>query len=231
MYGTATRDRRERYLDRHDAGKRLARELTHLVGRSDVVVLGLPRGGVPVASEIAQSIGAPLDIFVVRKLGIPEHPDVAMGAIASGGIRVLDRELITALQLPWSVVEAVTREEQLELSRRERVFRNGRRPLSLTNRIVVLVDDGLATGSTMRAAVQAVRTLKPTEVVVAAPVGSVSARDDLCALADHVICPLVPPSFRAVGEWYDDFAETTDGEVRALLGLPLETPVLVQAGL
>lgn len=231
MYGTGTRDRRERYLDRHDAGKRLARELTHLVGRSDVVVLGLPRGGVPVASEIAQSIGAPLDIFVVRKLGIPEHPDVAMGAIASGGIRVLDRELITALQLPWSVVEAVTREEQLELSRRERVFRNGRRPLSLTNRIVVLVDDGLATGSTMRAAVQAVRTLKPTEVVVAAPVGSVSARDDLCALADHVICPLVPPSFRAVGEWYDDFAETTDGEVRALLGLPLETPVLVQAGL
>lgn len=231
MYGTGTRDRRERYLDRHDAGKRLARELTHLVGRSDVVVLGLPRGGVPVASEIAQSIGAPLDIFVVRKLGIPEHPEVAMGAIASGGIRVLDRELITALQLPWSVVEAVTREEQLELSRRERVFRNGRRPLSLTNRIVVLVDDGLATGSTMRAAVQAVRTLKPTEVVVAAPVGSVSARDDLCALADHVICPLVPPSFRAVGEWYDDFAETTDGEVRALLGLPLETPVLVQAGL
>jgi predicted phosphoribosyltransferase len=208
-----------RYADREEAGRALARELTHLVGRSDVVVIGLPRGGVPVASQIAQALGAPLDIFVVRKLGVPDRPELAMGAIASGGIRVLDRDLIAALGIPWDQVEAVTRAEEDELERREHVFRNGRRPLSLTHRIVVLVDDGLATGSTMRAAVQAVRALKPAEVVVAVPVASVSARDDLCALADQVICPLVPPSFRAVGEWYDDFSETTDNEVRALLGL------------
>lgn len=216
------RDRRQRYADRHDAGKLLARSLEHLVGNSEVVVLGLPRGGVPVASEIAQALGAPLDIFVVRKLGVPQHPEVAMGALASGGIRVLDHDLIDALGLPWSVVETVTRDENDELLRRERVFRNRRRPLSLAHRIVVLVDDGLATGSTMRAAVQAIRELKPAEIIVAVPVASSSARDDLCALVDHVICPLVPPSFRAVGEWYDDFSETSDAEVRALLGLPAE---------
>jgi predicted phosphoribosyltransferase len=208
-----------RYADRDDAGRTLARELQHLVGHPDVVVIGLPRGGVPVASQVAWALGAPLDIFVVRKLGVPDHPEVAMGAIATGGIRVLDRELIDALGITWDQVESVIRAEQQELARREHVFRNGRRPLSLTHRIVVLVDDGLATGSTMHAAVQAVRALKPAEVVVAVPVASVSARDDLCALADHVICPLVPPSFKAVGEWYEDFAETTDDEVRALLGL------------
>jgi predicted phosphoribosyltransferase len=224
MMLNASRERRVRYANRYEAGRVLARELPHLVGRPDVVVLGLPRGGVPVASEIAQALGAPLDIFVVRKLGVPGHPEVAMGAIASGGIRVLDRELIEALGLRWPEIERVTQDEQLELARRERVFRNGRRPLSLTNRLVILADDGLATGSTMRAAVQSVRTLKPSEVVVAVPVASTSARDDLCALADQVICPLVPDMFRAVGEWYDDFSETSDDEVRGLLGLPAEVP-------
>jgi putative phosphoribosyl transferase len=225
--GPLLRERRRRYADRREAGQALAHELTDLVGRSDVVVIGLPRGGVPVASVIAQVIGAPLDIFVVRKLGLPRQPEVAIGAIASGGIRVLDRELIDAVHLSWPDVEAVIRREETELARRERVFRNGRRPLSLSHRVVVLVDDGLATGSTMRAAVQAVRTLKPAHIIVAVPVGSLSARDDLCGLADRVVCPLVPPAFRAVGEWYDDFSETTDGEVRALLGLPIERPTLV----
>lgn len=224
------RERLVRYANRYEAGKVLARHLIHLVGRPDVVVLGLPRGGVPVASEIAQALGAPLDIFLVRKLGVPGHREVAMGAIASGGIRMLDRELIEALGLAWPEIDAVTREEQVELARRERIFRNGRRPLSLTNRVVILADDGLATGSTMRAAIQAVRALKPAEVVVAVPVASASARDDLCALADQVICPLVPPLFRAVGAWYDDFSETTDGEVRGLLGLPAEVQQLTYKG-
>lgn len=143
---------------------------------------------------------------------------------------MLDRELIEALGLAWPEIDAVTREEQVELARRERIFRNGRRPLSLTNRVVILADDGLATGSTMRAAIQAVRALKPAEVVVAVPVASASARDDLCALADQVICPLVPPLFRAVGAWYDDFSETTDGEVRGLLGLPAEVQQLTYKG-
>jgi putative phosphoribosyl transferase len=222
MLANVLGERRQRYADRHEAGRMLAHELTHLVGRSDVIVLGLPRGGVPVASEIAQALGAPLDIFVVRTLTVPQHRDLAIGAIASGGIRVLDRDLIEALGLSWAKVEAITREEQQELSRRERNYRNGRRPFSLTHRIVVLVDDGLTTGSAMHAAVQAVRTLKPAEVLVAVPVASASARDDLCALADHVICPLVPASFRATGDWYADFAETTDAEVRALLGLPAQ---------
>lgn len=222
MAADALHETRPRYANRHEAGRVLARELKHLVGRADVVVLGLPRGGVPVASEIAQAIGAPLDIYVVRKLGVPAHPEVAMGAIASGGIRVLDRDLIEAVGLKWADVEAATRTEQEELARRERVFRNGRRPLSLTHRVVILVDDGLATGSTMHAAVLAVRSLKPAEIVVAVPVASISARDDLCGIADHVICPLVPPSFRAVGEWYDDYNETSDAEVRGLLGLPVQ---------
>jgi putative phosphoribosyl transferase len=220
------RERSVRYANRYEAGKVLARHLIHLVGRPDVVVLGLPRGGVPVASEIAQALGAPLDIFVVRRLGVPGHREVAMGAIASGGIRMLDRELIEALGLAWPDIDAVTREEQVELARRERIFRNGRRPLSVTNRAVVLADDGLATGSTMRAAIQAVRALKPAEVIVAVPVASASARDDLCALADQVVCPLVPPLFRAVGEWYDDFSDIADSEVRGLLGLPAEVQQL-----
>jgi predicted phosphoribosyltransferase len=219
--GDGLRERRQRYANRCEAGRFLARQLPHLVGRPDCVVLGLPRGGVPVASEIAHALGAPLDIFVVRKLGVPGHREVAMGAIASGGIRVLDRELIEALGLGWAEIEAVIREEQTELARRERVFRDGRRPMSLSQRVVVLVDDGLATGSTMRAAVLAVRTLKPAEIVVAVPVASISARDDLCALADQVICPLVPPLFGAVSDWYVDFSKTTDQEVRGLLGLPL----------
>jgi putative phosphoribosyl transferase len=228
MASKASRESRERYTNRYAAGQVLARHLQHLVGQSDVVVLGLPRGGVPVASEVAHVLGAPLDIFVVRKLGVPQQPELAMGAIASGGIRVLNHDVIDALHVPWQSVEAVTHEQGQELSWRERVFRNGRRPFALANRTVVLVDDGLATGSTMRAAVKAVRELRPSRIVVAVPVASTSARDDLCALADEVICPLVPASFHAVGEWYDDFAETSDAEVRCLLGLPAEVPTATQ---
>jgi predicted phosphoribosyltransferase len=212
-----------RYASRHAAGRALARELRDLVGRPDVVVLGLPRGGVPVASEVAQALGVPLDIFVVRQLLVPAHHELAIGAVASGGIRILDRDLIEALGVSWDEVGTITRNELEELARCERVFRNGRRPLSLRGRVVLLVDDGLATGATMRAAVQAVRTLKPAQVVVAVPVASSSARNDLCTLADRVVCPLVPSALQSVGEWYEDFAATSETEIRGLLGLPNET--------
>jgi predicted phosphoribosyltransferase len=217
-----TASSRQRYADRYDAGRCLARELEPLVGQSDVIVLGLARGGVPVAAEVARALGAPLDLFVVRKLGVPAQPELAFGAIASGGIRVLDHELIDTLKISWSTIDSVTRDQSRELAQLERAFREGRRPFSLTHHIVILVDDGLATGSTMRAAVQAVRELKPARIIVAVPVGSLSARDDLCAVADQVICPLSPASFRAVGEFYDDFSPTTDSEVRGLLGLDVE---------
>jgi putative phosphoribosyl transferase len=213
-----------RYVDRHDAGRVLAAELRCLVGRPDIVVVALPTGGVPVASEIAQVLGAPLDIFVVRALPVPEHPEITMGLIASGGLRILDRELIEATAVSSHAVEAATRVAEEDVRRCERAYRNGRRPLSLTRRVVILVDDGIGRGSTLHAAAQAVRTLKPAEVVVAAPVASISGRDDLCALADRVICPLVPPSLRAVADYYDDFTPVSDSEVRALLGLPTEVP-------
>jgi predicted phosphoribosyltransferase len=206
-----------RFADRREAGIVLAKQLRPLAGRDDVVVLALPRGGVPVAFEVARALGAPLDVFVVRKLGFPGHPELAMGAIASGGVRVLNEDVLGWPGVSREAIEQVTRTEGAELERRERAYRDGRPPVPIENRVVVLVDDGLATGSTMRAAVLAVRRLKPARVIVAVPVGARESCLDLRQIADEVICAITPEPFSAVGLWYADFSQTTDGEVRQLL--------------
>ena len=179
--------------------------------------LALPRGGVPVAYEVARALGAPMDVFVVRKLGIPGHPELAMGAIASGGVRVMNEDVLTWYRPSAAAVEAVTRAELTELERREGAYRDGRPPLPIEGRTVILVDDGLATGSTMRAAVLAIRRLRPARVVLAVPVGARETCEALRAIADEVVCALMPEPFSAVGLWYIDFSQTTDDEVRHLL--------------
>jgi putative phosphoribosyl transferase len=206
----------QQFDDRHAAGRALAERLHPFAGRSDVVVLALPRGGVPVACEVAKALPAPLDVFVVRKLGVPGHEELAMGAIASGGVRVLNNDVLNWYGLSEADVERVTRLEAGELERREQLYRDGRDLIRIDGRVVILVDDGLATGSTMRAAAQAVRGLNPARIVVAVPVG---ARDTCNGLreADEVVCALIPESFSAVGQWYSDFSQTTDDEVRQLL--------------
>jgi putative phosphoribosyl transferase len=206
----------ETYRDRRHAGTELARRLGHLKG-DDVVVLGLPRGGVPVGFEVARALDAPLDVFVVRKLGLPGHPEYAMGAIASGGVRVLNDEVVRLYSIPQQVVDAIAREEQTELERREQAYRGGRPSFDVRRRTVVLIDDGLATGSTMKAAVQAVRALGPARIIVAVPVGSPDTRREFAAIADDIVCARAPEHFAAVGQWYDDFRQTTDEEVRELL--------------
>jgi predicted phosphoribosyltransferase len=206
-----------RFGGRRHAGAVLAGQLRHLAGRQDVVVLALPRGGVPVAFEVARALGAPMDVFVVRKLGLPAHPELAMGAIASGGVRVMNEDVVAAYRPPVAAIEAVTRAERTELERRERTYRDGLPAVSLENRVAVLIDDGLATGATMRAAVQAVRLLGPAQVVVAVPVGARESCEALREVADEVVCALTPEPFSAVGLWYDDFSQTTDDEVRELL--------------
>jgi predicted phosphoribosyltransferase len=195
----------------------LASRLLRYRGRPDVVVLGLPRGGVPVAFEIAQALGAPLDVFVVRKIGMPGHAEFAIGAIASGGVQVLSEDVIRAYGVPRAAVEAVAERERAELERREREYRGGRPLLDLHGRTVILVDDGLATGSTMRAAVEAVRALGPARIVVAVPVGAPDTCAALAHIADEVVCARMPEPFAAVGLWYSDFSQTTDEEVHALL--------------
>jgi predicted phosphoribosyltransferase len=207
----------ERFANREDAGRTLATQLAGYRQRPDVIVLGLPRGGVPVAREVAVALQAPLDVFVVRKLGTPGHRELAMGAIASGGVRVLNDDVIRALQVPAHVIESVAAEEQQELLRRERLYRDDRPLTGPAERIVIVVDDGLATGSTMKAAVQALRSLKPRRVVVAVPVGPGDTCRELASLADEVVCAVIPESFAAVGEWYDDFEQTTDEEVKKAL--------------
>ena len=206
-----------RFADRRHAGAVLARQLQRFADRHDLVVLALPRGGVPVAYEVARALGAPMDVFVVRKLGMPGHPELAMGAIASGGVRVMNEEAFTWYRPSAAAIETVTRAEQAELERRERAYRNGRPPLAVEGRTVILVDDGLATGSTMRAAVLAIRRLRPARVVVAVPVGARDTCEALRAIADEVVCTLMPEPFSAVGLWYIDFSQTTDDEVRHLL--------------
>ena len=206
------------YADRLEAGRILAGELSAYRDRDDVVVLALPRGGVPVASEVARALGVPLDVFVVRKLGVPGHEELAMGAIASGGVRQVNRDVVDALGIPAHVIDAVAAREQRELERREQGYRGARPPLSLINKTVILVDDGLATGSTMRAAVIAARQQQPARVIVAVPVGAVSTCADLATEADDVVCVRMPDPFVAVGLWYRDFTPTTDHEVRTLLG-------------
>jgi len=208
-----------RYPDRRAAGEILAGELQTSPPpvHPDGIVLGLPRGGVPVAREIACALDLPLDVFIVRKLGVPGHEELAMGAIASGGGRVLNQDVIKNLAIAEGTIEAVTAVELAELARRENLYRPARPPLLLRERAVILVDDGLATGSTMRAAVAAVRNLEAAHILVAVPVASQDACDLLAAEADAVVCPLCPVHFHSVGEWYENFAQTTDEEVRSLL--------------
>jgi predicted phosphoribosyltransferase len=205
------------YADRVEAGEELARHLRRYAGRAGVIVLGLPRGGMPVAAMVASALGAPLDAFVVRKLGVPGHRELAMGAIASGGARVLNHALIERLGIAPLLVATVIAEEERELARRERRYRHDRAPLRLAGQTVILVDDGLATGSTMLAAVAAVRELSPARVVVAVPVASEEACRQLERFADEVISARMPANMIAVGAWYLDFAPTTDDEVQALL--------------
>jgi predicted phosphoribosyltransferase len=207
----------ERFRDRSQAGRLLAERLRAYAGRDDVVVLGLPRGGVPVASEIATALDAPLDAFLVRKLGVPGHEELAMGAIASGGTRVLNRRVLESLDIPAEWIEAIDAKERRELDRRERAYRDGRPPPHVSGRTVILVDDGLATGSTMLAAVQAVRLDEPARVVVAVPVADPEVCESLRAVADEVVCLLTPRPLRGVGAWYEDFSQTSDEEVRELL--------------
>lgn len=206
-----------RFANRRQAGRVLAGRLGAYAARSDVLVLGLPRGGMPVAREVAAALGAPLDVFVVRKLGVPSQPELAIGAIASGGIRVLNDDVVRLCRIPSHIIEHVARVEQQELERRERAYRDGRPALAIAGRVAILVDDGLATGSTMRAAVAGVRRLQPSRVVVAVPVGARETCESLAAIADEVVCAEVPDRFVAVGAWYEDFSQTTDEEVKAAL--------------
>ena len=205
------------FADRREAGLELAGRLAAYHGQPGVVVLALPRGGVPVAFEIAEALDAPLDIFLVRKLGMPGHEEYAIGAIASGGVRVLSDDVIRWHGVPDSQIEAIALQELAELQRREREYRQGRALTDLRGRTVILVDDGLATGSTMRAAVQAVRMHEPSRVVVAVPVGAPSTCAEFSTLADEIVCARMPEPFSAVGLWYLDFSQTTDEEVQTLL--------------
>jgi predicted phosphoribosyltransferase len=205
------------FRDRRDAGRFLATKLSRYANEPDVLVLALPRGGVPVAFEVAKALRAPLDVFLVRKLGVPGHEESAMGAIASGDIMVLNESAIEALGIPDSIVDAVIERERQELVRREAVYRGDRPELEITDRVIVLVDDGLATGSTMLAAAQALRRHAPKRLVVAVPVGAPDTCDAFRDEVDDVICGAAPERFYAVGQWYEDFSQTTDDEVQQLL--------------
>ncbi len=202
------------YRDRADAGRRLAELLIEYADRQDVLVLALPRGGVPVAFEIAKALSAPLDVFVVRKLGVPGQPELAMGAIASGGVRVLNRDVVHALRISEDTIESVAESEREELARRETVYRGERAPLEIEGRTIILVDDGLATGATMKAAVEAVREQHPKEVIVAVPTASPDVVAVFRRIADKVVCAATPTPFHAVGASYERFDQTTDKEVQ-----------------
>jgi putative phosphoribosyl transferase len=206
------------FRNRDQAGQLLAREVRQrLELLVDPIVLALPRGGVPVAFYVAEELGAPLDVFVVRKLGVPGHEELAMGAIASGGVRVLNHDVLAQIPVSPRAIDAVAEREQLELERRERAYRGNRPPLHVANRTVIIVDDGLATGSTMRAAVDALRQMKPQAIVVAVPVAAPETCEQFRAEVDEIVCLHTPRVFRAVGLWYEDFEQTTDEEVHRLL--------------
>lgn len=211
------------FRDRTEAAQLLARQLMRYASRPDVLVLGLPRGGVPVARVVAGALHAPLDIMLVRKLGAPGQEELALGAIASGGSRVLNEAVVQELNNPEQVIEAVTSREQRELARRERLYRGGRPALRVQGLTVILVDDGLATGATMRVAITALRTQQPARVIVAVPVAPPTVCQALRAVADEVVCLFTPEPFLGVGRWYDDFSPITDEEVRWLLEHPIQT--------
>jgi putative phosphoribosyl transferase len=205
------------FADRTDAGRKLAKELARFTGEKNLLILGLPRGGVPVAFEVAKALRAPLDVFVVRKLGVPGQEELAMGAIASGGVRVLNEEIIRSLDIFEDQIARVAANEQRELERREFVYRSGRATPEISGNTIILVDDGLATGATMRAAVHAIKAQNPRKLVVAVP----TAAPDTCALlrrmVDEIICLITPTPFGGVGAWYRDFSQTSDREVQQLL--------------
>lgn len=205
------------FRDRAEAGDLLAARLSGLADRDDVVVLALPRGGAPVGYEVARALSVAFDVFVVRKLGVPGHEELAMGAIASGGVRLVNHDVVDALGIPPTVIDRVAQREHVELERREALYRGNRPLMPLKNKTVVLVDDGLATGATMRAAVTAVRQQEPARIIVAVPVGAASTCQELAGEADEVICLRMPDPFVAVGLWYRDFTPTSDHEVRTLL--------------
>jgi len=205
------------FRDRADAGRHLLSRLGAYHGRPDVVVLGLPRGGIPVGYEVARGLGAPLDVFVVRKLGVPGQEELAMGAIATGGVRVVNRDVVDALHIAPDVLDRAAAQELRELERRERSYRGDRPEPKVEGRTVILVDDGLATGSTMRAAVQALRQQRPARIVVAVPVAAFATCEELRREVDDVVCFATPEPFMAVGRFYDDFSQTTDEEVHDLL--------------
>src|ERR1700737_776044 len=205
------------FPDRAEAGRFLATKLSKYSGRDDVIVLGLPRGGVPVAYEVARALRVPLDVFIVRKLGVPGFEELAVGAIASGGVRVLNEDVARALPNANEIIESITARETAELERREQIYRDGRPAPELRDRVVILVDDGLATGATMRAAVEALRQRGAAKTVVAVPVGAPETCRELAELVEEIVCGMAPAFFQAVGQYYQDFSQTSDDEVRELL--------------
>ncbi len=205
------------FQDRPEAGRLLAQALKEYQGRPDVIVLALPRGGVPVAHEVAKALNAPLDIFLVRKLGVPGHEELAMGAIASGGARVINHDVVDQLNIPPAVIDSVARREQQELERREQLYRGGRPAPDIREKIVIVIDDGLATGSSMKVAVAALRQQQPARLVVAVPIAPPETCESLRNDADEVVCAATPEPFMAVGAWYRRFEQTTDEEVTELI--------------
>lgn len=205
------------YRDRTEAGQILAEHVKPILSDSQPLVLALPRGGVPVAFEVARALHADLDIFLVRKLGLPGHEELAIGAIASGGVRVLNRDLVEELHLPEDLISRVTALEEQELKRREHLYRQNRPPIAVRNRTLILIDDGLATGASMLAAVRALRPQNPRRIIVAVPVAAPETCEQFRREADEIVCPATPEAFGAVGAWYDDFSQITDNQVRKLL--------------
>jgi predicted phosphoribosyltransferase len=212
------------FRDRIEAGRMLAKELSRYAGRDDVVILALPRGGVPVAFEVAKALNAPLDVFLVRKLGVPGEEELAMGAVASGGVRVLNEEVVRSYRIPKSTLDSIAQREQWELERRERAYRGGRPMPELSKKTVILVDDGLATGASMRAAIAALRSYKPALIIVAVPTGPVDTCREFQREADAAVCATTPEPFWAIGAWYEDFRQTTDEEVQSFLARAAAKP-------
>lgn len=218
-HGTLIFDRviMNKYRNRQEAGKVLAHELRAYANRDDVIILALPRGGVPVAYEVAKVLHVPLDVFIVRKIGVPGHAELAMGAIAMGHVHVFNQEVINDLDISQTAVDAVIAEEEVELKRREKIYRDDKPFPVLKDKTVILIDDGIATGASMRAAISALKQFHPAKLIVAVPVAEQNMYEDMQTLVDKLICPLTPAYFHAVGLWYEDFSQTEDDEVRTLL--------------